>query len=59
MLGGRIHLRSGISGVLVIQAFQKLTMLGSLLKGRKLFGLSYSYFLYFFKSCCYDHTCPL
>lgn len=46
MLGGRIHLRSGISGVLVIQAFQKLTMLGSLLKGRKLFGLSYSYFLY-------------
>lgn len=50
MLGGRIHLGSGISVVLVIQAFQKLTMVGSLLKERKLFGLSYSYFLYFLRA---------
>ena len=38
-------MRSGISGVPVIQAFQKPTMLEGLLKGRKLFGLSDSYFL--------------
>lgn len=25
-------------------------------EGKKVFGLSYSYFLYFFKSFCYDHT---